>query len=210
MKQELNELFGHIFEDELLNEIITNGIEKNVKAGEILIDYGQNLQFMPLLLDGALKITREDTEGDELLLYYIENGDTCSVTLSCCMGNTTSKIRAIAERDSYMVMIPVSNMLEWMQKYQGWMAFVFESYNNRFNELLSAIDSLAFSNMHQRLFKYLKDKVLVNKSTELKSTHQEIANDLHTSRVVVSRLLKNLEREGKIKLHRNRLEVLEF
>lgn len=210
MKEQLIELFGHLFEEDLIEEIISNGTEKHIKSGEILIDYGQQLSYMPLLLEGALKVTREDSEGDELLLYYLENGDTCSVTLSCCLGDATSKIRAVAERDSYMVMIPVSNMMDWMQKYRGWMAFVFESYNNRYNELLSAIDSLAFSNMHERLFKYLKNKVLVNKSTELQATHQDIAYDLHTSRVVVSRLLKNLEKEGKIKLHRNRLEVLEF
>lgn len=210
MKQQLTDLFGYIFEEELIDEIIAAGALKHVKEGEVIIDYGQQVRFMPLLLDGAIKVTRQDDEGDELLLYYLDNGDTCSMTMTCCMGNAKSEIKATAERDSDIIFIPVEKIGEWTKKYHGWMAFVFESYNNRFNELLSAIDSLAFSNMHDRLFRYLKDKVLITKSTTLELTHQDIAYDLNTSRVVVSRLLKNLEREGKIKLHRNRLEVLEF
>jgi CRP/FNR family transcriptional regulator len=108
------------------------------------------------------------------------------------------------------ISIPVQKMQDWMQKYQTWMAFVFESYNSRFNELLESIDNLAFNKMHERLHKYLEDKALVMKSTSLNLSHQDIANDMHTSRVVVSRLLKSLENEGLIKLGRNKIEVLDF
>ena len=114
------------------------------------------------------------------------------------------------ETDTTFISVPVQKMKDWMKKYDSWMAFVFESYNNRFNELLDSIDSLAFHNMHERLHKYLKNKTLVTKSTELNLSHQDIAYDMNTSRVVVSRLLKSLENENLIKLGRNRIQVLDF
>ena len=210
MRQALEDSYGYLFEDDLIDEIMKVGHAQTIKQGEIIIDYGQPVRFMPLLLEGAIKIMRQDSEGEELLLYFLESGDTCTMTMTCCVGNTKSEIRAVAEKDSTLMMIPVENMVVWIQKYKGWMSFVFYSYSNRFTEMLEAIDSLAFSNMHDRIYRYLKDKVLVTKTTELEVTHQEIANDLHSSRVVISRLLKSLENEGKIKISRNKLEILEF
>ena len=210
MKQALIDNYGYLFEDDLIDEILKVGHAQSIKQGDVIIDYGQATHYMPLLMEGAIKIMRQDSEGDELLLYFLESGDTCTMTMTCCMGNTKSEIRAVAEKDSTLMMIPVEYMASWIQKYRGWMSFVFDSYSNRFTEMLEAIDSLAFSNMHDRIYRYLKDKVLVTKTTELEVTHQEIANDLHSSRVVISRLLKSLENEGKIKISRNKLEILEF
>lgn len=210
VKESLQENYGYLFEEALIEEILTVGRAQVLKHGETIIDYGQQVKNMPLLLNGAIKIMRQDSEGEELLLYFLESGDTCTMTMTCCLGNTRSEIRAVAENDSTLILLPVEKMSDWIKKYPGWMSFVFESYNNRFKELLEAIDSLAFSNMHDRIHRYLKDKVLVAKSTELDVTHQEIANDLHSSRVVISRLLKGMELEGKIKISRNKLEVLEF
>jgi len=210
MKQELEKAFGFMFEKELLEEIESVGVLRKYKQGDILIDYNEILQQIPLLIDGAVKIMRQDEKGDELALYYLERGDTCSMTLNCCLGSKKSEISAVAETDVIFISIPVQKMQDWMQKYQTWMAFVFESYNSRFNELLESIDNLAFNKMQERLHKYLKDKALVMKSTSLNLSHQDIANDMHTSRVVVSRLLKSLENEGLIKLGRNKIEVLDF
>jgi CRP/FNR family transcriptional regulator len=210
MQKELIESYGYLFEEALIQEIVDVGHEVKIKSGEVLIDYGQNVKHMPLLIKGAIKVLRQDNDGNELLLYFLENGDTCTMTMTCCMGVSHSEVKAIAEKDSTLFLLPVEKMAEWTRTYKGWMAFVFESYNNRFNEMLEAIDSLAFSNMHDRLYKYLKNKVMVNKSTVLEATHQEIAYDLHTSRVVISRLLKKLENEKKVKLFRNKLEVIEF
>ncbi len=210
MKQELEEAFGFMFEKELLEEIESVGVLRKYKQGDILIDYNEILQQIPLLIYGAVKIMRQDEKGDELALYYLERGDTCSMTLNCCLGSKKSEISAVAETDVIFISIPVQKMQDWMQKYQTWMAFVFESYNSRFNELLESIDNLAFNKMHERLHKYLEDKALVMKSTSLNLSHQDIANDMHTSRVVVSRLLKSLENEGLIKLGRNKIEVLDF
>lgn len=210
MKTELQESYGYLFEPALLEEIAQIGVYHKAERGETIIDHGQNLKGMPLILEGAIKILRKDDDGDELALYYLERGDSCSMTMTCCMGQKKSVIKAVAETDVTFITIPVEKMKEWMQKYPTWMSFVFESYNNRFNEMLEAIDSLAFSNMHDRLYKYLKDQVVVRKTTVLEISHQDIAYDLHSSRVVISRLLKSLEKEGVIELGRNKIMVIDF
>ncbi|MFD2891221.1 Crp/Fnr family transcriptional regulator [Flavobacterium chuncheonense] len=206
----LKQAYGFIFEEELLNEIAKVATLKKFKADDYLIEIGDNIQFMPLLIDGAIKILREDEEGDELLLYFLERGDTCAMTLTCCLGKSKSKIRAIAETDGNMLMIPIEKMEEWITQYKSWRNFVFESYNIRLNEMLEAIDTLAFMNLDERLFKYLSDKAKVLGTTDIVNTHQQIANEMHTSRVVISRILKSLELKGKIKLHRNKIEILEL
>ena len=147
---------------------------------------------------------------DQVLLYYLEPGETCSVTMACCMGQTKSEIRAIAESDSTLVMVPVQKMEEWMSKYRGWRKFVLDSYHNKLNELFQTVDMIAFKNLDERLVEYLKRKTEVSNNNHIQSTHQEIAYDLHTSRVVVSRLLKKLEKLKKVELHRNHIRVLDI
>ncbi|VXB04540.1 Crp/Fnr family transcriptional regulator [Flavobacterium sp. 9AF] len=208
MREILEQAYGYIFEEELLHEIEKVATYKEFKADDYLIEIGDYIKSMPLLLHGAIKILREDENGDELLLYFLERGDTCAMTLTCCMGKSKSKIRAIAENDGAMFMIPVEKMEEWLTKYKTWRNFVFESYNIRLNEMLEAIDTLAFMNLDERLYKYLTDKAKVIGNTEINNTHQQIAYDMHTSRVVISRLLKSLELQGKIKLHRNKIEIV--
>ncbi|OIQ19483.1 Crp/Fnr family transcriptional regulator [Lacinutrix sp. MedPE-SW] len=208
MIQELKNSYGSLFEEELINEIIQVGTYKDVPAGFKLMDIGSYVKGMPLLLSGAIKVLREDKDGDELLLYYLEKGDTCSMTMTCCMGQTKSEIRAIAETDATLIMIPIQKMEIWTSKYKSWRNFVFESYHNRLNEMLHTLDSIAFNNMDQRLLDYLKEKARITKSKVIESTHQEIAYDLHSSRVVISRLLKKLENLGNIKLHRNYIEII--
>jgi CRP/FNR family transcriptional regulator len=208
MVQELKNSYGHLFEDALINDIIQVGTYKEVSAGDKMIEIGAYIKGMPLLVSGAIKILREDKNGDELLLYYLEKGDTCSMTMSCCMGQTKSEIRAIAETDTKLIMVPIQKMELWTSKYKSWRNFVFESYHNRLNEMLHTMDSIAFDNMDERLLNYLKEKVRINKDKTIRNTHQEIAYELHSSRVVISRLLKKLENMGRIKLHRNYIEIL--
>ena len=210
MQTELQEAYGFLFEEELLADIAESGTIKFIPAGEKIIEIGDYVTAMPLLLKGAIKILREDDDGDELLLYFLERGDTCAMTLNCCMGQTRSEIRAVAERDTTIIMIPVSKMEEWTAKYKSWRNFVFESYHSRLTEMLDAIDAIAFLNMDQRLMRYLRDKAKINKNEVIQSTHQQIAYDMHTSRVVVSRLLKKLEIEKKISLQRNQIKVIDL
>lgn len=204
----LKETYGYLFEEKLVEEIAQVATLKNFSEGDVLIDFGDYIKKMPLLISGAIKILREDFDEGELLLYFIEKGDTCAMTMACCLGETKSEIRAVAETNGQLVMIPVSKMEEWLGKYRSWRNYVFNSYNNRLKEMLTAIDNLAFMNMDERLLNYLSEKSIVNKTKDIKSTHQEIAFDLHTSRVVVSRLLKALENEGRIRLHRASIELL--
>ena len=207
MIQELKNNYGHLFEDALLNEINQVGTFKEIPAGFKMMEIGDYVKSMPLLVSGAIKILRQDTDGDELLLYFLEKGDTCALTLTCCVAQTKSKIRAIAETDSKLIMIPIQQMEEWSEKYKSWRHFVFESYNNRLNEMLETIDSIAFLKMDERLLKYLAEKVRISKNNTIHKTHQEIAYELHTSRVVISRLLKKLETLGKIELNRNAILI---
>jgi len=200
--------FEEIFEKELIEEIKEVSQIMEFKQDDVLIDFGQYMRGMPLLIEGAIKIMREDFDEGELLLYFLEKGDTCAMTMSCCMGNNKSEIRAIAENDGMVLMIPVQKMEEWLGKYKSWRAFVFNSYNNRFNELLSAIDSIAFKHMDERLEEYLLEKAKVNNTNKITQTHKEIAYELNSSRVVISRLLKAMEKEGKLKLNRNNIEIL--
>lgn len=208
MIDHLDQAYNGVFEPALIEEIADVASLIDFNGGDRLIEIGQYIRQMPLLISGAVKILREDRTEGELLLYFIEKGDTCAMTLACCMGDTQSEIRAIAETNGTVAMIPVSKMEEWLGKYKSWRNFVFTSYNKRLSEMLTAIDNLAFMKMDERLLSYLKEKAKVNRSSVISNTHQEIAYELNTSRVVISRLLKALENEGIIKLNRNTIEFL--
>jgi CRP/FNR family transcriptional regulator len=207
MEELIYKTYSGRFEKALIEEIVSSAKLVEFKEGDVLIDIGNYIKTVPLLITGAIKIMREDLDKGELLLYFIEKGDTCAMTLACCVGNKKSEIKAVAENDGFVAMIPVGKMEEWLGKYKSWRAFVIESYNNRFVELLGALDNIAFMNMDNRLYKYLLEKSQVNRSNIINKTHKEIADDLNSSRVVISRLLKALENEGKIKLNRNSVEL---
>ena len=204
----LQNKFNHIFDNNLIDEIQKVGILRSFRKDEIIIDINQSLHYIPLLLDGNIKILREDNHGNELLIYFLEAGETCTMSLTCCMGTTKSKIRAVAEKDSSLIMVPVQNMQSWFHNNESWRNFILETYKTRFDEMLETIDSIAFMKMDERLFKYLTNKVNLNASKTIIVKHLDIAEDLHTSRVVISRLLKQLENENKIKLSRNKIEML--
>ena len=210
MIEKLNNKYGSFFEAALISEIKAVGILKNVVEGTQLMHIGQYIKSMPLMLSGTLKIMREDQEGDSLLLYYLEQGETCAMTLSCCLGDQKSEIIAIAESDAELIMIPIEKMEAWTAQYKSWRNFVFTSYNHRIKDLLETVDSIAFLKMDERLIKYLEEKSRISEDGIIYKTHQEIAYELYTSRVVISRLLKTLERKGKIQIERNRVKILEF
>ncbi|NND87617.1 MAG: Crp/Fnr family transcriptional regulator [Flavobacteriaceae bacterium] len=203
----LTNLYGSRFEKELLEEILSVASPKSVVEGEVLIKPGQYIRSMPLLLSGSIKIMRPDEDGEALLLYHLEGGDTCAMTLGCCMGASKSEIIAVAETSAELLMIPVQYMEAWSGNYRSWRNFVFDSYHRRLQEMLESIDSIAFQNMEERLKQYLSDKARLH-GNSIVITHKLIAQDLHTSRVVISRLLKKMEKEGHIRLQRNTIEVM--
>lgn len=207
IKEKIETTYPYQFEEELLNEIDELGSLIEFKVNDVMIDLNQFIKGMPILLSGAIKIMREDFDEGELLLYFLEKGDTCAMTMACCLGDKQSKIRAVAETDGELVMIPIVKMDEWLAKYPSWRRFIFDSYNNRMEEMLVAIDNLAFNDMNERLKKYLLDVASINKGKVVLKTHQEIAYELNTSRVVISRLLKALEKEGFLQLNRNEITI---
>lgn len=202
--------FEYLFDKELIQKISVVGNLVSFNKDDIIIDIEQKLNSIPLVLEGYIKVLREDEKGNELLIYVLESGDTCAMSLTCCMSTSKSKIRAIADTDSRIIMIPTGKNSDWFHTNKSWRNFIIQSYQVRFNEMLKTIDSLAFLKLNQRLYKHLTDKVKLTTSTTLLNTHQELAEDLNTSRVVISRLLKQLENEGKIKLSRNKIEILNF
>lgn len=210
MNHKLKERYQYIFEEKLLQEIDDIGQYRTIEKDFPMMDIGNEITHMPLILEGAIRIMGEDDNDNELLLYYLEIGDSCAMTMTCCMGGKKSNIRAITERKTELILVPVTKMEEWIVKYKTWRVFVFESYDVRLKEMLGAIDALAFHNMEERLYKYLREKAMVLGMAELEITHYQIANDMNTSRVVISRLMKKLVQDNKILSHRNHTTIIEF
>lgn len=205
LKIEDTDLF---YEPELQKEIELVGKIFNAKVGDVIIEIGQYVKFIPILLKGSIKIIRENEDGSDLFMYYINKGDTCSMSLTCCMQNRISGIRAEVEEDVKYIAIPVKHIESWIQKYPSWRTFIFRSYQIRFDEMLMTIDSLAFKKMDERLLEYITTKSENTDSKKLNITHQQIATDLNASREAVSRLLKKMEIDKVVKLGRNKLEIL--
>ncbi len=206
----LHERFEFLFEPKLINEICQFGNLRIFKPDEEIIDIGGLITHMPLVISGSVKVMTEDKNGDELLLYYLELGDTCAVTLNCCTKKAKSTIRAISETESELLFIPVEKMEDWMIKYKTWRNYVLDSYNVRLNEMVSAIDNIIFNSMEERIEKYLRDKAWITKSATLNISHQDVANDLHSARVVVSRVMKKLENNNVIRQLRNKIIVVDL
>ena len=207
LRSKLNDYYSSIFEKELIDEIVENGIFRTISNGEMLIDIDDKMTHVPLILSGAVKIIREDKNGDEIALYFLEKGDTCAISFINCINRSKSMFRGLAEKETEGIFVPVNLVDEWLKKYKTWRYFIVDSYHMRLIEMVESIDSLAFMKLDNRLLKYLTDKVKIMKENTLIITHQEIADDINTSRVVVSRLLKQLENEGKIKIRRNRIII---
>lgn len=207
MKEELREKFRGVLQPDLIEEMVEKGRGMHVKNGMVMMQYGKYIKEIPLVITGSIRIIREDEKGNELFLYYLGEGDTCAMSLTCCIQHKKSEIKAIAETEAKVWMVPLQYMDLWM-KYPTWRQFIFGSYNLRFEEMLSALDSVAFLKMDERLMNYLLDAQQNTGNYAISKTHQQIAVELNTSRVVVSRLLKKLENEGKIELHRHKIEIL--
>ena len=208
MIKDLNHIYGGIFESALIQEINQVGTYREIEAGTEIIRTGEYIKSIPLLLSGAIKVIREYDDGEELLLYYVEEGNTCSMSMSCCVEQRKSQIKAVAELDILIIMIPIKKMEEWLGRYQSWRTFVFSNYQNRIEEVLQSLERVAFERLDERLEDYLKEKARINSEHSVYQTHKEIAEELHSSRVVISRLLKKLEQMGSIKLHRNHIELI--
>jgi CRP/FNR family transcriptional regulator len=205
---ELKQGFPDLYEENLRKLIEQEATVMEIEAGEMLMDIGSYIKFVPLIMSGTLKIMREDKDGNELLLYYVKAGETCAMSLTCCMGDARSNVRAIAEEDTVILAIPVRFMDQWTNQYQSWKSFVMHTYQKRFEELLATIDGIAFQKLDDRLERSLKQRSEAAGVKLLAVTHQELATELNSSREVISRILKQMEKRNMVKLGRNRIELL--
>lgn len=209
MKKEINiEKLEGIFEKDLIKELFQFGELRKFSAGDVIMDYGQYVRMMPIILSGTVKVFRRDENGKEILLYYLSDNESCSMAYGCCITAKKSEVKAVAEDDGELLAIPFVKLTDWLCQYNGWRNYIFNSFNDRFLELLGSIDIMAFGNMDKRLTQYLREKNERAGSTIIKVSHNQIAEELATTRVVISRILKQFENDKKVILYRNEIKLL--
>ena len=203
-----NHSLGSVFEPALLQEMEQFGELRTFHEGDIIMDYGKYIRMMPLIVKGNIKVLRMDETGKEILLYYLSSNESCSMAYSCCVEVKKSEVKAIAEDEVELIAIPHTKLDEWLCKYPSWKNYIMRSFNERFLELLKSLESIAFHKLDERLIAYLREKQRLSGSSVIKVSHYVIADELATSRVVISRLLKQLENDGKILLYRNEIKLM--
>lgn len=204
--QPIYKLFPQL-EPALLEEIEKHSTIKTIPAGEVIIRTGQYVKSTMLILEGSVKIFRENEDGNEFLMYFLQPGEACAISMVCASKMEASQVMAKTIEKTTFLLFPIQLMDEWMSKYKSWYYFVLETYRNRFEELLTLIDQVAFRNMDERLSFYLQRHSEINQTNTVNLSHQQIADELNSSREVISRLLKKMEQRGLLKLHRNFLEL---
>lgn len=193
---------------DLKKEIESKSRKKTLADGEVLIVPGETLFFIPVVLKGALRIIREDEEGREVFLYHLYPFQTCAMAINCCEGGNESMIKAVAEDETEVMLVPV-DLVDLLYKYPEWKNFINNTYSQRFAELIEVIDLIAFNSLDKKILNYLEKKREALKSSVLNVTHQQIAVELNTHREAVSRLLRTMENKGIVKLGRNSIELVQ-
>ncbi|WP_439554026.1 Crp/Fnr family transcriptional regulator [Flavobacterium macrobrachii] len=207
MHDYIKKLFSS-FSSSLIDDIEKNAVVQEFNAGDVIMRTGQYIKNTVLVLSGKIKIYREDDDGGEFFMYYLQPGQACAISMICATKNETSQIMAKVVEDVELVMVPLPLMDKWMMQHRSWYEFVIDTYRSRFEEVLEVVNSIAFRAMDERLEFYLKRHKDACGCSDLKLSHQEIAKELNTSREVISRLLKKLEQRGAVQLHRNHIELL--
>lgn len=205
-KKELIKRTFPFLEKELIEEVSAVSLLYTLKADESILGEGDYIKSFPMVLSGCMRVVRLSEDGNELLLYYLNQGEICAMALTCCMGLQKSNIRMIAEEESVILTIPVDKPEKWMSEYRTWKEFMMYAYRKRFDELLDTIDSIAFTKLDERLIRFFDERYKSTGKTIFPGTHQDIALQLNTSREVISRLLRNLEKNKLIVTERNSVD----
>ena len=205
-EKKLNQLYPQ-FEPALRDDLVNNSEVLHFNEGEQLMRTGQYFKSAMLILEGLVKVYREDEEGNEFFMYHLHPGEACALSLVCATKQETSQIMAKADKDTEVLAIPLQLMDQWMTQHKSWYHFVLETYRSRFEELLLTLDNIAFRAMDERLEFYLKRHRDSQQTNKLSLNHQQIADELNSSREVISRLLKKMEQMGKVSLGRNEIEI---
>lgn len=206
--ESLNQVESFKSSPELIAKLEQYGIQKEYKAGSVILNENSYIRSIPLVIKGVLKVIRTEEDGREILLYYIKAGESCIMSFLGGMHQETSKVRAEADEDCEILFIPVEKVSLFIKEYPQWLEYIFKLYHKRFEELLEVVNAIAFKKVDERLLDLLQKKQELNDSAVLTVTHEQLANELGTARVVVSRLLKQLETEGKVSLGRNKITLL--
>ncbi|MGB3801579.1 MAG: Crp/Fnr family transcriptional regulator [Lewinella sp.] len=207
--EEVHRYFPDFTEPGLQQVIANEGRLHRFSEGTVIMDYGQYVRMLPLIMEGTIKISRQAEDGSELFLYYLTRGESCAMTFSCCLAAKQSVIRAVAEEDTVILGLPQTKLDEWMMRYKSWKNFVMQAYDQRMNELVRTIDQVAFQQLDERLLDYVSKRAAIRDDRTILSSHQAIADDLHVSREAISRLLKTMENRGMVALGRNRIQLLQ-
>lgn len=206
--EELQHLTDFRTSPELLEQLNQYGVQKEFKAGETILEEHAYIRSVPIVMSGSLKVIRTEEDGREILLYYIKAGESCIMSFLGGLHNETSKVRAEVEDDASILFLPVEKVSLFIKDYPQWLDFIFRLYHKRFEELLDMVNAISFKKTDERLLTLLEKKQALTGSSVLNITHEQLANELGTARVVVSRLLKQLEELGKVRLGRNKIELL--
>lgn len=193
---------------EVISELRQTGTIKILQKGDVLLQEHSTIRNIPIILKGSVKVYQTDDDYREMLLYTLKEGDTCIMSFLGGLYNDVSKIRAVSDEESEVLLIPVEKLGVLTRKHPEWNNYIFRVYHQRFNELLEVVNAVAFKKMDERLLNYITSQVKLTGNTSLEITHEELANELGTARVVVSRLLKQMENEGLVQLGRNKITLL--
>jgi len=205
-KQELIRKIFPYLEKELISEIADVSTTIELKTDQSILGEGDYIKSFPMVIEGSLRVVRLSDDGNELLLYYLKQGEICAMALTCCMGLQKSNIKMIAEENSVILAIPVDKPDKWMSEYRSWKEFMMYSYRRRFEELIDTIDAIAFLKLDERLIRFFEERYRLTGKTFFTGTHQDIAMQLNTSREVISRLLRNLEKKNLLITERNSID----
>jgi len=205
---ELKELAPFKSAPQVTEQLQKYGINKSYAEGSVIIQEHNYINSIPIVLSGSIRVMRVDDEGRELLLYYIKAGESCIMSFLSGLHQDTSKIKAIAEEDTELLFVPIEKVSLLIKEFPEWLDYIFKLYHKRFEELLEVVNAVAFKKLDQRLLDFIKNKSSLGNTKEIHITHEQIANELGTARVVVSRLLKQLEEENIIQLGRNKITLV--
>lgn len=204
----LNEVTEFRSSPELKEKLYEYSIVKHYKAGDIILNENAHIRSIPIVVKGVMRVVRVDEDGREILLYYIKAGESCIMSFLGGLHNDTSKIKAEIEEDAEILFLPIEKVKLLIREYPQWLEYIFRLYHKRFEELLEVVNAVAFKKVDERLLLLLDKKVALNNNKTVFITHEQLANELGTARVVVSRLLKQLEDHGKVKLGRNKIVIV--
>jgi CRP/FNR family transcriptional regulator len=192
----------------LASAIAEHGKLIHLEPNTLLMQYGDYIKQIPIVLEGLIKVSTQSSSGQTMLLYYLGSGNTCPTAFTCCMNAKKSEIQAEVLEPTEIIALPAHLLDEWIHHFPNWKNFVLQSYQVRFQELLHTIDNIAFSKIDQRLIDYLSQQQKLTHKNTIKTTHQAIADDLNTSREAISRLLKKMEKMEMVSLQRNQITIL--